>query len=221
MKTICKPLELNLNYDIRKIGPPEELLFFDIETTGLSAFDSSIYLIGTIAMENGTFVFRQWFSESLSDEISILKDFFRYIEPYSTLVTFNGESFDIKYINDTARQYGMHSSLTTKNSFDIYKAVRSVRKQLQLDHCKQKCIEHFLGIDREDVYTGGELIEIYKEYITHPTDRYLKFLLLHNEEDVIGMTEILPVLQYVDVFRWNPDVSTLSQWCLNSRYRFS
>ena len=45
-------------------------------------------------------------------------------------------------------------------------------------------------------YTGGELINIYYEYLGSHDPQSLELLRLHNYEDVLGMTELLPVLSY-------------------------
>ena len=65
---------------------------------------------------------------------------------------------------------------------------------------KQKAIEQFLGISREDKYTGGQLIEVYRDYLhTHEKSLY-DLLILHNEDDLKGMPAILPILSYADFF---------------------
>ena len=52
---------------------------------------------------------------------------------------------------------------------------------------KQKSIEQFLGLAREDKYNGGQLIEVYREYLmTHESFLY-DLLILHNEDDLKGM----------------------------------
>ena len=43
---------------------PESLLALDIETTGLTAGDNGIYLIGCAYLEQGRFMLRQWFAET-------------------------------------------------------------------------------------------------------------------------------------------------------------
>ena len=45
MKEITKIFKNNIKYDLSKIGNPEKVLFFDIETTGLSPKNSKLYLI--------------------------------------------------------------------------------------------------------------------------------------------------------------------------------
>lgn len=198
MIRIQKSPELNITYDLSRIGAAERLLFFDIETTGLSAYDASVYLIGCLYTENGRWQFRQWLSESLSDELPMLREFFDFAALFDTLVHFNGDTFDIGFLEATAAQYTLPSPLKSMRSFDILKAVRRYKNLFQLPNLKQKSIEVFLGIDREDRYSGGELISVYNDYQYDRREDLRKLLLIHNEEDVIGMSGLLPILSYPD-----------------------
>ena len=95
-------------------------------------------------------------------------------------------------------------------SFDLYKHVKPYKTQLGLADGKQKTVETFLGIDREDKYDGGKLIAVYKDYEESGSDELLQLLLLHNFEDVKGMLKLLPILRYekfFDMFRNMPKVS--------------
>ncbi len=58
-----------------------------------------------------------------------------------------------------------------------------------------------LGIEREDKYSGGELISVYHSYEKTGNSEELELLLTHNREDVLGMAGILPVLTYTEVFK--------------------
>ena len=42
---------------------------------------------------------------------------------------------------------------------------------------KQKSIEQFLGVHREDKYNGGQLIDVYREYL-HTHEKFLFDLLI-------------------------------------------
>ncbi|MBQ2401275.1 MAG: ribonuclease H-like domain-containing protein, partial [Lachnospiraceae bacterium] len=85
-------------------------------------------------------------------------------------------------------------------SIDIYKRIKPYKKHLGLENLKQKSIETFLGISRDDKYTGGQLIEVYTEYLQTKDPYLLKLLLLHNEDDLKGMPKLLPILHYPDFF---------------------
>lgn len=51
MITIKKTLSLPFTYPVETIAPPEQVLFFDIETTGFSGDTSTLYLIGCLYRE--------------------------------------------------------------------------------------------------------------------------------------------------------------------------
>ena len=65
-----------------------------------------------------------------------------------------------------------------------------------MTHGKQKDWEHFLELYREDIYDGGQLIAVYKEYLMNKEEALLHNLLLHNEEDLLGMKYLLPLFSY-------------------------
>lgn len=73
-----------------------------------------------------------------------------------------------------------------------------------------KSIEAFLGIDREDKYSGGELINVYYEYLAQNDDKKLSLLLTHNYEDVLGMTKLLNILSYKECIHGIADITGVS-----------
>jgi hypothetical protein len=61
-------------------------------------------------------------------------------------------------------------------------------------------LEVFFGLDREDMYSGGELISIYHEYLKKKDETLKDILLLHNFEDIKGMLTLLSLYAYVPAF---------------------
>ena len=201
MKTVIETLTIDPEkYDLTRIAPLDQLLFVDIETTGFSAGSSSLYEIGCIRFENNIPKLIQFFAEDTTEEKEVLSSFFDLCHPSGTLIHFNGNTFDIPYMKAKARQYGLSSPFETMEGVDIYKRIMPYKDILGLPNCKQKTIEEFLGISREDQYNGGQLIDIYKEYCRHPSEESEKLLILHNNEDMKGMLKLLPILTYSDIF---------------------
>lgn len=100
------------------------------------------------------------------------------------MVHFNGDGFDIPFLQKRCKHFNLPYSFSDVASFDIYKKVKPYRNLLGLDSLKQKSIEQFLGIARTDKYNGGQLIEVYKDYLmTHEQNLY-DLLILHNEDDL-------------------------------------
>ena len=69
-----------------------------------------------------------------------------------------------------------------------------------MTHGKQKDWEQFLGLNREDKYDGGQLIAVYKDYLMSKDEDLLHNLLLHNEDDLLGMKYLLPLFSYRQIF---------------------
>lgn len=187
-------------YPIEKLGKKEDILFVDIETTGLSASHSSIYLIGCCFFENGEWMIRQWLCEQETEEKDLLEAFREHLLSYSTLIHFNGNQFDLPFITKRASLYDIPLSFHDMKGIDLYKRIHPYRYFLRLSNCKQKTLEEFLDIQREDEYSGGELIRIYKQFCKQPEPSSLHLLLQHNRDDVYGMIRLLPILSYADFF---------------------
>lgn len=198
--TTCKLTDFQPAYPLEKIAPLEQILFLDIETTGFTAKSSVLYMIGCAYYENDCFYTRQWMAEAYDQETDVLAAFFAFASHYSYLVHFNGNNFDLPYLLQKCTQYGLPYSFDSFEGIDLYKRISPYKFFLKLPNCKQKTVEQYLGIDREDTFTGGELIGIYHDYVKNPSDFSKDVLLLHNKEDLLGMLGILPILAYYDIF---------------------
>lgn len=229
MICIEKALTQPVPSDIYTIGAPEDVLFFDIETTGLSARSAGLYLIGVLTYTPetaGHWTLLQYFCEDVADEPAVLQAFFELLRTKKILISYNGDGFDIPFLRHMVEQYGLraprphHStalhdradcpatdgsaiadapllySFDTVESFDLFKKFRPLKRLLGLPDLKLKSCERFLGIDREDRFTGGELIEVYFEWQKTKAPALLDTLLLHNAEDIANLPNLLPLLRY-------------------------
>lgn len=178
----------------------EHSIFFDIETTGFSPSTSSLYMIGC-ARRNGKYVcVDQFFAEKPAEEKIILNAFLEILKQYDTIISFNGVGFDIPYLKAKCDQYSLAETFQEYNYLDIFKSVSELKFLLKLPNYKQKTIESFLKLPRDDKQTGGELINVYLDYVKEPTEEGCRLLHLHNYEDVIGMIDLLPILSYIEIF---------------------
>ncbi len=226
MICIKKVLTQPVPSDIYTIGAPEDVLFFDIETTGLSARSAGLYLIGILTYTDKNWTLLQYFCEDVADEPAVLQAFFELLCTKKILISYNGDGFDIPFLRHMVEQYGLHAprphhstaprdrvdcldtdsstiadtrplySFDTVESFDLFKKFRPLKHLLGLPDLKLKSCERFLGIDREDRFTGGELIEVYFEWQKTKAPALLDTLLLHNAEDIANLPNLLPLLRY-------------------------
>lgn len=213
MKKIKKPMDFHeSSYPIEHIDELSRILFVDIETTGFAAKSSYLYLVGCLCYEEGSWQLIQFLAEDYIEEPLILQEFLVLCQAYGTLIHYNGNNFDLPYLKQKCEQFGLKAPFEEKepvteadtenetmNGIDIYKRISGFKNILHLENCKQKTLENFMGISREDKYNGGELISVYREYVKTKDPELRNLLLLHNSEDMRGMFELLPVLSYMDM----------------------
>lgn len=200
-------------------GGLEKLMLFDIETTGLSAGSSYVYLIGAMDFSSGKPTLRQWFLNDISEEKLLVKTFFEYAAGFSRWLHYNGATFDIPYLQKKAKRHCLLCNTEPEESIDMYKLLQPLKKWFSLPDLKQKTVERFLRLFREDPFSGGDLIPVYTEYLakvrleqlrgsssTVPSSAFLETglpllnqtqsdvllatLLLHNKEDLTGLFHI-------------------------------
>lgn len=201
MKTENSILSAELNtYPIERIGKPEDILFVDIETTGFTARTSDLYMIGCIYYENENWHLVQWMSESANEEEMLLKQFLALQKNHKILIHYNGNNFDLPYLRQKCEHYKLDFSYNEMDGVDIYKRIAPYKDMLKLENCKQKTVEAYLDIERDDKFHGGELISIYKDYCKSKNEYNYNVLMLHNADDMRGMFQILSVLTYSDLF---------------------
>ncbi len=200
MLTVNEQLEnFQMNYPIDTLANPEQILFLDIETTGFTARSSYLYLIGCAYYREDSWQLVQWFAEDYSQEADILTAFFEFAKDFSFLVHFNGNNFDLPFLLQKCNQLELSYDFSGKDGLDIYRRINPYKYFLKLSNCKQKTIEQFLGIQREDAFSGGELIGIYHDYVKMPSEFSQKALLLHNADDIRGMLNCMTILTYHDL----------------------
>lgn len=230
MKIIEQAIPYQLFYPISDKYVKEDLVFFDIETTGFSATMSYVYLIGCAYYDGTKFQLMQWFSEGIEEELQLLTYFFEFIQSYHLLIHYNGSGFDLPYLEQKCKEYKLPYHFKDIVSVDIYKQLIPYKKRLPIPNLKLKTVETFLGIQRKDSFSGGELIEVYTKYLAfhmyekkrtihedYPISKasglpilgagnsqeLLKSLLLHNAEDVMGLLKVADILAYTDLFSFH------------------
>jgi len=202
MKTIKSQLKTDLStYPYEKLGNlQDDLLFVDIETTGLNSSRDSVYMIGCAYCLKNSFYSIQWIAESDSDEEQVIYSFFNFAKKYRKLIHFNGNRFDIPFLQDRISILGLPYDMRSFEGLDLYKRLRPYKSFLKLSSMKQSALEEFLGIDRGDDLPGGELISVYKEYTQTHDSALEEELLHHNYHDLRGMVCIVPLLSVPDMF---------------------
>lgn len=151
---------------------PEETIFLDIETTGLSHYYDIITLVGwSVKDEFGVWV-------NGSDETA----FREAISRAKAIVTFNGTMFDLKFINKFFPDLDLPK---------IHVDLRFLAKKAGLTG-GQKAIEKEIGFARDEDVDGmlGEAAPILWHKYRRGDNDALKRLIVYNHEDIEGMKAV-------------------------------
>jgi len=150
----------------------EDAVFLDIETTGLSKNDDDITVFGLYDGINTKIMIK-----NINLDYKLLK---KELEKYKLIVTFNGASFDLPFIE---KRYP--NLLPKIPNFDV----KSVTDRLGLKG-GLKNIEKTLGIKRNPIiekFYGGDALTLWRMYRATGDDYYLNLLVEYNEYDVINL----------------------------------
>jgi len=152
---------------------PDETMFLDIETTGLSLYYDQITLVGwSIGRKYGTYL-KDQDDSGLRDALKSAK----------IIVTFNGTLFDIKFLKKTFPDICIPP---------IHIDLRFLAKRAGLSG-GQKAIEPLVGYHRPDLIEGmdGEAAPILWFKYRRGEKAALKKLVTYNHADIEGMKWIM------------------------------
>ncbi|MCR5273036.1 MAG: ribonuclease H-like domain-containing protein [Lachnospiraceae bacterium] len=192
---------------------PENLLFFDIETTGLSRAKNHVCIVGFGKIKGDVLTVTQFISESSSDEPELL---FALKNEYSadlTTVTFNGTRFDLPFVNERMAQNNIEFSFDEGTCYDLYKEIKDFAGSLALSDCRQQTLELFLHTGRKDSTDGRQLVKNYKVYSSTGNPDLENAVLLHNFEDIKGLVllfELFSVKKKYEDLKSTLDITDIS-----------
>lgn len=168
---------------------PSDLLFMDIETTGLS--NVPLFLIGVMAWEDGSFHVHQYLARSYAEEVAVVAMFVECASRCRTIVTFNGKSFDIPFIRTRAAATGVRFAAPRYHVDLLHEARRVWRGRLP--NCKLQTLESIVcghGPRYGDI-PGAEIGDAYHAFVRTGNAWQIVEILKHNMLDLVTLAEIL------------------------------
>jgi uncharacterized protein YprB with RNaseH-like and TPR domain len=185
---------------LASLSPLSDILYLDLETTGLSAHHNRIFLIGCAYHTSSGWTITQWFDDTGEGESDILNSFLIFAKPFGTFVHYNGSRFDIPFLVRRIEADRLNNVIANKKSVDLYRMIRPYKKILSLVNYQQQTIERYMGTGRTESRSGAELVELYHQYLQDPRPDLSAPIIAHNEADVRGLIGITPVIGMQDVF---------------------
>ena len=208
MKYICRPLSQDAALTAMFPDAAPDVFFLDIETTGLRADESYLYLIGAACHEvgadgTGCWMYHAWFGREMLDEQKILRAFLRFASEYKTCITFSGKRFDVTYLARCMQEYYLDSAAFDQLIFEDYLTLlRPLQNLLSVSRSRLCEWEDRTGRVREDsecFLTGAEMSALFQNAPDPFPDELMETLLLHNRCDLQSLVLLQRLLSYHDM----------------------
>jgi hypothetical protein len=176
------------------IGTP--LVFFDLETTGLSGGAGTLaFLIGLGAFDAaGVFVTRQLVMTSYADERPMLQVAVRHLGSAGGVVTFNGKSFDAAVLETRCLFHRLDWTSRSLPHLDVLHSARRFWRGSQgadNSSCSLGALERaILGTPRVADVDGFEIPARYFNFVRTGDPRPLAPVLEHNRLDLLSLAAL-------------------------------
>jgi len=183
-----EPSELHPDLQALLEADPRRVLYLDIETTGLSL--GTAFLVGLAVYEPGSVVVKQLLARDYSEEAAVLSYLAEMFDRCEALVSFNGKSFDVRFVQERFIVSGVSCSPNFAH-LDLLHEGRRRWKDL-LPNCKLQTLEkHFCGRVRYGDIPGEEIPDAYHDFVKTGDAVRVKDIAHHNALDLVTMVEVL------------------------------
>ncbi|MDO9085846.1 MAG: ribonuclease H-like domain-containing protein [Anaerolineaceae bacterium] len=185
--------------DTKDIFNLNECIFLDTETTGLSISGGTFpFMVGIGFFFNHNFILRQYFLRDPIEEEAMLLDLINYLANYSSLITYNGISFDIPILKSRYKYHRIPNTLNKKYHIDLLKYARMLFRY-QFDDRSLKSIEaKVLQFQRsEDEIPGFMAPILYQEYLKSKDFGKVLGIFYHNAMDIVSLAALVKIVNQI------------------------
>lgn len=167
---------------------PEDLIFLDIESTGLWA-SQPLFLIGLLYFRGDTMLVRQLFARHYREEKAVLAAANGLIQGFKVVVSFNGKRFDIPYISGRSVEHRLFYNYPHHQVDLLYHARRHFG--CILPNCRLATLEdHVLDFRREGDIPGYLIPETYHRFVRKQDSGIILPVIEHNRLDLLAMARL-------------------------------
>ncbi|WP_216829569.1 ribonuclease H-like domain-containing protein [Alkalihalobacterium elongatum] len=215
--------ETSLKHPLSAAGrSPEDLLFFDTETTGLSSgAGSTIFLLGYSQLTREGVKVKQYFLPGPEHEVAMYYHFLNDVKNLSNLVTYNGKAFDWPQVK-TRHTFVRDEvpKLPAFGHFDLLHGSRRLWKEI-LPSCKLSIVEgEILKFERGEDTPGYMAPMLYFDFLHEPDPDYIKGVLTHNEWDVLSLISLYVHISSCLLDYENKELSTIERLQIGKWFEF-
>lgn len=199
LPTIDAPIGL---FDPRVTAHPDwcrRVVFFDIETTGLSGGAGTLAFLAGCGWfdDTGRFTVRQFFLARPSGERPMLEALARVFDEASLLVTFNGRTFDVPFMETRWAFHRTEPPTGDLPHFDMLPPARRLWGRRDSarpagEGCSLSALERrVLGFHRIDDVPGFEIPARYFQFLRTGDAARVDGVLEHNRHDLVSLAAVM------------------------------
>jgi uncharacterized protein len=186
----------------------KDILFFDLETTGLAGGAGTYpFLVGIAFFEDNKFKVVQYFLPEYDRDIYAYLDIKKYAQNKSILGSFNGKSYDYPLLKNRFILNRFDDMFKKYNHIDLLHLSRRIWKN-SLDNCS-------LGNIEQQIFKFSRLNDIEGYLIPHTYFDYLQSgnyddivnIILHNEQDLVSLGRLIFHLSQIENEVENPKIN--------------
>ena len=168
----------------------EELVFYDTETTGLSAGAGSLaFLAGFGRYEKNSFIIDQYFLSDFPGEPEFLGHIAKRLDKSRLFVSYNGRAFDRHLL---ASRFLMNAmKIEQPGQFDLLFPSRSLWRSV-IGSCSLSNVEsEVLGVKRTLDIPGEEIPDVYFRFLRTGGDPRMAAVVEHHRQDIVSLALLL------------------------------
>ncbi len=175
-------------------GCASRVVFFDIETTGLSGGAGTLPLLAACGwFDTGRFVVRQFFLSGPAGERALLDGLAELLDSATLLVTYNGRTFDVPVMETRWAYHRRDNPLHDLPHVDMLPVARRLwGRGAGSTSCTLTALERgVLRFHRIDDVPGLEIPSRYFQFLRTGDARVVDGVLEHNRYDVLSLAAVM------------------------------
>ena len=182
----------------RNDSTPQQRLYFDTETTGLSGGVGTLaFMIGMARLQRDQLQVRQLMLSSLSGEPAMLALASEWATQADACVSYNGLSFDLPLLAARYRLSGQADPFSPRQQIDLLHPTRRAFAR-PWGRCRLADVERrLLRFQRHDDLPGSEAPAAWLALLQRGDPEPLSGMLRHNHWDLLSLVALLPALDQV------------------------
>jgi tetratricopeptide (TPR) repeat protein len=191
-------------------GPPQNFAFLDTETTGLAGGAGTFaFMVGVGRFEQEGFHLAQFFLRDPAEEPAMLAALDGFLSSCTSLVTFNGKSFDLPLLQGRFITNGWEKPWAPDVHLDLLHLARKLWRHRLPSRALGDLETEILQVKRTEEEVPGWMIpSMYLDYLRSRDARPIKGVFYHNEIDILSLAALLDLM--ADLLEYLPKEGSLA-----------